>query len=52
MENQQLVSPSRQCSSTPVNFGKIFLSKNNITTLEHPHIPLTWLQPIVTRSLD
>jgi len=27
MENQQLVSPSRQCSSTPVGFGQGFLSK-------------------------
>jgi hypothetical protein len=37
MENQRLVSPSRQCSSTPVDFGiKNFLAKNNETTLEHP----------------
>jgi hypothetical protein len=27
MENQQLVSPSRQCSNTPVAFGQVFLSK-------------------------
>jgi hypothetical protein len=27
MENQQLVSPSQQCSSTPVGFGQEFLSK-------------------------
>jgi len=27
MENQQLVSPSRQCSSTPVGFSQGFLSK-------------------------
>jgi hypothetical protein len=27
MENQQLVSPSRQCSSTPVGFGYGVLSK-------------------------
>jgi len=27
MENQQLVSLSRQCSSTPVGFGHGFLSK-------------------------
>jgi hypothetical protein len=31
-----LVSPSRQCSLTPVGFGQEFLSKNNATTLEHP----------------
>jgi hypothetical protein len=27
MENQQLVSPSQHCSSTPVSFGQGFLSK-------------------------
>jgi hypothetical protein len=27
MENQQLVYPSRQCSSTPAGFGQRFLSK-------------------------
>jgi hypothetical protein len=27
MENQKLVSTSRQCSSTPVGFGQGFLSK-------------------------
>jgi hypothetical protein len=27
MENQQLVSPSRQCSNTPVAFVQVFLSK-------------------------
>jgi hypothetical protein len=36
MENQQLVSPSRQCSSKPVGFGKTFLAPNNMTTLEQP----------------
>ena len=35
MENQQLVSPSRQCSSTSVSFGQGFLAKNNVTTLEY-----------------
>ena len=29
MENQHLVSPSRQCSSTLVSFGQVFLSKDN-----------------------
>ena len=32
MENQQLVSPSRQCSITPVGFGQGFLS-SDITDL-------------------
>ena len=32
METQQLVSPSRQCSSTPVSFGQIFLSKQQPDT--------------------
>jgi hypothetical protein len=27
MENEQLVSPSRQCSSTPVGFDQAFLNK-------------------------
>jgi hypothetical protein len=27
MDNQQLISPSRQCSRTPVGFGKGFVSK-------------------------
>jgi hypothetical protein len=27
MEDKQLVSPSRQCSCTPVGFGQGFLSK-------------------------
>ncbi len=31
MENQLLVSPSRQCSSTPVGFG--FLSKEKMVAL-------------------
>jgi hypothetical protein len=30
-----LVSPSRQCSITPVGLGQGFLSKNNVTTLDH-----------------
>jgi hypothetical protein len=32
----QLVSPSRQCYSTPVGFSQGFLAKDNVTTLEHP----------------
>jgi hypothetical protein len=40
MENQQLVSLSLQCSSTPVGFGQGFLlGKNYVTTLEHPPYP-------------
>jgi hypothetical protein len=35
MENELLVSTSRQCSSTPVAFGQMFLRKENVTTLEH-----------------
>ena len=30
-ENERLVSPSRKRSSTPVGFGRDFLSKNNVT---------------------
>jgi len=37
MENQQLVSPSRQCSSTPIGFGQgFFLTKKNVTKLDYP----------------
>jgi hypothetical protein len=33
MESEQLVSPSQQCSCTPV---KDFLEEHNMKTLEHP----------------
>jgi len=36
MENQQFVSPTLQCSSTPVGYGQGFLSKSSVTTLENP----------------
>ena len=36
MENQQLVSPSRTCCSTPVVLVKGFLAKSNVTTLDYP----------------
>jgi len=36
MENQKLVSLSRQCSSTPVGFGHRFLSKEQHATQGHP----------------
>jgi len=39
MENQQVVSPSRQCSSTPVGFGQGFLIKeqcDNIGASSYP----------------
>jgi hypothetical protein len=41
MENKQLISPSRQCSSIPVGFGQGFFSaKNYVTTLKHhPYSP-------------
>jgi hypothetical protein len=37
MRNQQLVSPSRLCCSTPIgcDYG-FFLAKNIVTTQEHP----------------
>ena len=37
MENQQSVSPSRQCSSTPVGFGQGFPINEQSATLEQPH---------------
>jgi hypothetical protein len=40
MENQQLDSPSRQCSSTPVGFGQGFLSKEQRdNTAASPYSP-------------
>jgi len=40
MENQHLVSLSWQCSSTPADFVKDFLAKNNVTTLKYlPYSP-------------
>jgi len=34
MENQQLVSPSRPCSITPVGFGQEFLNKDHCDNTE------------------
>jgi hypothetical protein len=34
MKNQQLVSPSQQCSSTPVGFGQGFLNKEQFNNIE------------------
>jgi len=40
MENQQLVTPSRQCSKTPVGFGHGFLSKEKCDITGAPlHTP-------------
>jgi hypothetical protein len=36
MENQELVSTSRQCSSTPAALVKDLLAKNSVTTMQHP----------------
>jgi hypothetical protein len=37
MENQQLFSPSRKCSCTPVGFSQgFFLAESNVATLDHP----------------
>jgi hypothetical protein len=38
MENQQLLSPSRQCSSTPVDFVQGFLSKEQCGNTGPPPI--------------
>ena len=40
MEKQQLVSPSRQCSSAPVTFGQGFLSKEQCDSTGAAPIPL------------
>jgi transposase len=36
MENQLLVSPSRQCTSTSVGLFKDLLANNNVAALYHP----------------
>ena len=52
MENQQLVSPSRQCTSTPVGFGRGFLTKEQCDNTGASPILLTWLRLTFTCSLD
>jgi hypothetical protein len=39
MKNQQLVSPSRQCSTTPVGFGQGFLNKEQCGHEYPPYSP-------------
>jgi hypothetical protein len=39
MENKQLASPSRKCSSTPVGFHEGFLSKEQAEKHKHPPYP-------------
>jgi len=46
---EQTVSPSQQCSSTPVGFGQGFLSKEQCDNTRES--PKTWLQLIFTYSL-
>ena len=43
MENQYLITPSRQCSSTTVGFSRGFLSKEQCDNIGVSFI-LTWLQ--------
>ena len=51
LENQHLVSPSRQCSSTQIDMGKDILAKENVT-LDYTPTFQTWLQLIFTCSND
>jgi len=52
MDNRQLISPSRQCSSTPIDFGQRFLNKEQCdNTGAAPHSLMTWLQLSFTCSL-
>jgi hypothetical protein len=37
MENQQLIFPSRQCSSTTIGLVKDFLAKNHVTIENYPY---------------
>ena len=44
MENRQLISPSRQCFSTPIGFDQRFLNKEQCdNTGASPHSLMTWL---------
>jgi len=47
MENQQLVSPSRQCPNTPIGFGQGYLNKEHYDNTGLSSI-LTWPQLIFT----
>jgi hypothetical protein len=49
-----LVSPSLQCSSSPIGFGQGFLSKEECDDIGafHTHTLLTLFQLIFTCSLD
>jgi len=53
MKDQQLVSPSRQCSSTPVGFGHGFLNKEQRdNTGAFPPTLLTRVRLIFTCFLE
>jgi hypothetical protein len=53
MKDQELVSPSQQCSSTPAGFEQGLLSKEQCDNTEaFPHTLLTLLQVIFNCSLD
>jgi hypothetical protein len=53
MENQQLVSPSQQCTSTPVGFGQGRFSKEQWRLHRSTLLTsLTWLQLIFICSVD
>jgi hypothetical protein len=53
VENRQLISPSRQCSSTPVGFGQGFRSKEQCdNTGASSSSLMTWFQLSFTCSLD
>ena len=56
MENQQLVSPSRQCSSTPVGCGKGFLSKeqcdNTGVFAIHSWHGSSWFLPVPSTEIS
>ena len=56
MENQQLVSNSRQCSITPVGFGEGFLSKvqrgNTAVSLIRPCSAFSWFLPVPSTEIS
>ena len=49
---QQLFSPSRQCSSSPVGFGHVFLNKERCNGNGTSPFLLTWLLLIFSCTID
>jgi len=55
MKTQQMISPSRQCSSTLVGLSQGFLNKNYVTTMDNPPINsysgTSWFLPVPSTEI-